>query len=250
MFRSPLTNFTYAGSGFPGRAARRSLTQATGLAAITVLMLGTLPSAAMAQAPANANTPLRVYLARLTCLQESNDNTWPNPDHDEPYVVIFAADLRGGTAQGRVFMSPTYQDVDSLETRDVGLQFWSLDGTGSPINSSEDFIFLVQLMEEDDYRNPLVLLNSLSNLSQIVQNYKRAGMSRAEMVYWLREDMDRAIEGSRPRQYGGGDDRVGGIYELSWGPNELQAARAGYAVDLLPEFVGSDSRYQLTFRLQ
>src|ERR1043166_6152657 len=128
MFRSRFTLFTHTGSGFPGWGARRAGTRAASLAASTLLMLGTLSSAAVAQSTTNANTPLRVYLAKLTCLEEPNDNTWPNPGHDEPYVVVFAADLRGGTAQGRVFLSPTYQDVDTLETRDVGLQFWSLDG--------------------------------------------------------------------------------------------------------------------------
>jgi hypothetical protein len=49
MFRSLFTVNSHAGSGFPGRGARRAMARAAGLAAITVLMLGTLSGTAQAQ---------------------------------------------------------------------------------------------------------------------------------------------------------------------------------------------------------
>jgi hypothetical protein len=49
MFRSLFTQFTPAGSGFPGQAARRAMARAASLAAITLLALGTLPGTALAQ---------------------------------------------------------------------------------------------------------------------------------------------------------------------------------------------------------
>jgi hypothetical protein len=49
MFRSLFTELSQAGSGFPGRGARRAMARAAGLAAITVLMLGTLSGTAQAQ---------------------------------------------------------------------------------------------------------------------------------------------------------------------------------------------------------
>ena len=49
MFRSLFIVNSHAGSGFPGRGARRAMARAASLAAITVLMLGTLSGTAQAQ---------------------------------------------------------------------------------------------------------------------------------------------------------------------------------------------------------
>jgi hypothetical protein len=49
MFRSLFTNFTHAGSGFPGRRARRAMARAASLAAITLVALGTLSGTARAE---------------------------------------------------------------------------------------------------------------------------------------------------------------------------------------------------------
>jgi hypothetical protein len=250
MFRSRFTNFTHAGSGFPGGAARRSLTQAASLAAITVLMLGTLSGPAVAQASANANTkPLRVSFVKLQCLQQSNDNTWPNPDHDEPYVVIFVADLRGGAANGKVFSS-IFRDVDAGEASSATLQFWALDGNGAPIGSDDDYIMLAAMLESDGWGNLSAIYNRLANtLIPRLVSYKASGMSRSAIAGALSADMDLAIEAARD-DHDDEDDRIGGIFEMLWGQNGLEAARAGNAVDLLPVFEGSGMRYQLTFRLQ
>jgi hypothetical protein len=59
MFRSLFTNFTYAGSGCPGRGARRAMARAATLAAITLLALGTLSGTAQAQSVFNANLRLK-----------------------------------------------------------------------------------------------------------------------------------------------------------------------------------------------
>jgi hypothetical protein len=273
MFGSLFTNIAHAGFNFQGGTVRRAVTRAASLAAIAALSLGALSSPAVAQVVRDhrtpgggiwtvppviggtwtaqpTGTPLRVYLASLYCADESNDNTWPNPDHDEPYVVIFSADLRGGGASGRVFTTQEFSDVDNDESRSVMLQFWSLNGDGSPIGSSDDFIFLAALMESDNSNNRTAVQNKVSSvLIPKLAAYRQSGMSRATMVSNLRADMDLAIETSRD-DYDDEDDRVGGIYEVFWGPNELNAARAGHAVDLMPSFVGSDSRYTLTFRLQ
>src|SRR5688500_3659249 len=126
MLRSLFSRITHSGSGFPGRAARRAVTRAAGLAAITVLMLGTLPGAARAQGifnggwtvqpAANANTtPLRAYFTKLQCLDETDDGFFSNSD--EPYVVIFVADLRGSNSVSKVFFSQIFGDVDKDETR-------------------------------------------------------------------------------------------------------------------------------------
>jgi hypothetical protein len=275
MFRSRFTNFTHAGSGCPGRAARRSWTQAASLAAITVLMLGTVSGPAVAQMvrdhrthsggtsttqpAANANTtPMRAFFTKLTCSQESDDNTWPFADHDEPYLVIFAADLRGGTAKGAVFGSQIFYDTDTGEIKDTSLQFWSLDGSsGSPIGSEDDYIFLAQLMESDqgpgDDTYQSVLKEVRLSLIPKLRAYKQAGMSRATMASALRTDMDLAIERGR-QEYGTArgeaDDRVGPVFEILWGTEWLPMARSGQPVTRSAGLLGNGSSYSLEFQLR
>jgi hypothetical protein len=245
MFRSFLTRFTHPGSGWPGRAVRRAATRAASLGAVTLLMLGTLPGAAVAQSAAK---PLQVYLWQLHCVQESDDGLLSFSD--EPYVMVFAADLRGGTAQARVRNYWYFHGMSTGDTDDAEFRFWSLDGTtGSPIGSDDDYIFLVALMESDDgWGSNLTRVETRMTNFMIprLRSYKQSGLSRASMASLLRADMDLAIEAARDN-----DDRIGGIYEVLWGPNGLRAAQAGYPVDLIPRFQGSDSSiYTLTFRLQ
>jgi hypothetical protein len=110
---------------------------------MTVLTLGALSSAAMAQVrdpgaggtwttqpggvfdgtwsaqpAAPSDTPLRVYFTGLTCGKVSNDNTWPRSDRDEPYVVVFSADLRG-SGSGTVIVSQE-SGRELLPARDPG----------------------------------------------------------------------------------------------------------------------------------
>jgi hypothetical protein len=261
MFRSLFPDFRHAALLFRGRAAR--------LAAIMVLILGTLSSAALAQGgdrgtlpdgsnPIDRNpggntnatpAPVEVIFTKLYCADESNDNTGPW-DHDEPYVVIFAADLRGRSAVGQVF-SEFFKDVDTGESRSAYVQIWPLSGWGQPIVSSNDYIFLVALLEWDCDGFPRACLNGSgvpgklqSVLIPKLTAYKQAGMSRATIANNLRVDMDLAIEAARNDH-----DRIGRVQEIGFSVGELQVAQAGRAVEKRYHFVGSDSRYALTFQL-
>jgi hypothetical protein len=223
------------------------------------MVLGLLAGAADAQVftpgvrvPIATNTtPLRVYFTRLYCHDVSDDNTWPRSDRDEPYVVVFAADLRGGNALGRVFVSQEFSDVDTGSTRTDLMPIWGLDGNGAPINSYQDTIFLVALMECDETSNRGAIKRKLSSvLLPKLASYKAAGMPYSSIVGNLRIDMSLALDQARAT-YQDEDDRVGGLTEVFFSaPGQLERARAGQAVELTREFRGSDSRYTLTFRLQ
>jgi hypothetical protein len=251
MFRSLFTHKPYAGFPFTGRTARR--------AAMTVLTLGALSGAALAQTGifdgtwtyqpvAPVSTPLRAYFTGLTCHKVSNDNTWPRSDRDEPYVVIFSADLRG-TGSSTVIVSQEFSDVNTGTTKNDWHQFWSVAGYGSPIGSSNDYIFLAALMECDTSANRTAVRNRVANtLIPKLVAYKQGGMSRVAMVSNLMTDMDGAIEASR-RTTGDEDDRVGGIQEVLFSAADLESARAGQGREQARTFVGSDSRYTVRFRV-
>jgi hypothetical protein len=278
MFRLRFTEISHAGSGCPGRGARRAMARAASLAAITVLTLGTLSGPAGAQvvrdhrthsggagtgqpaAPtggtgtaqpsaASNTTPLGAFFTKLTCNRESDDNTWPNPDHDEPYLVIFAADLRGGTAKGAVFGSQIFWDTDTGETKDTSLQFWPLNGSsGSPIGSEDDYIFLAQLRESDQSPGETTYQDTLTSLKLSLipklRAYKQAGMSRAAIASALRADMDLAF------QVQDGDDQIGPVWEIFWGTEWLPMARSGQPVYRSAVLVGNGSSYSLEFQLR
>lgn len=240
MFRTMKSDLTVYCSRFSGRTAR--------LAATTLLALGALTSTASAQ---GTSTPLRAYFTKLQCEQVSNDNTWPRSDRDEPYLVIFAVDLRNGGAHSRTFASQEFSDVDTGSVRNDNLQFWSLrGGVGQPISSEADFIFLVAVLESDNSSNRTAVRNKVSSvLTAKLASYKQSGMTRNAISNALKADMDLAVETARD-DYSDADDRVGGVSTIYWYPSELAAARSGVAQSKVYTFSGSGSRYKVTFRLQ
>jgi hypothetical protein len=271
MFRSLFADLAHAGIRFSGAAARRSLV------ALTVLALGTFSGAAVAQriirplpgpnAPVlerapDPNKPLRAYFTHLKCLKQSNDNQWPWPDHDEPYVLILAADLRGATARSTVFVTREFSDVDAGETINSPLKFWWIDQEadsprGQPIPTINDYIFLAAVNESDfSYMSRSIRDELARVLAPKVVAYKQAGMSRTTMVNNLRVDMNLAIRAaiddyiSPTGDEEDEDDRVGEVQEVMFGTDALKAAQTGASVRRRLDFAGSGSRYTVTFLLQ
>jgi hypothetical protein len=235
------------------------------LAAMTVLTLGALSVPAVAQivrdhrtggtgsaaSAANvANKPLRIYLTSLYCAANQNEDTWPRKDRDEPHVLVFAADLRGSTAKGSVTISPVFSDVDNGHTRELNLQCYPLEGGSTLIGTDNDYLVLVAAMESDNNLNPGTTVNKLrSVLLPKLQAYKGSGMGRTELSYWLRRDMDVAIDAARG-SYGNEDDRVGQIHEIKWGQTALDTARAGRPQEVRHLFYGGGSGYSVIYRLE
>jgi hypothetical protein len=218
---------------------RSLLLQAAGALVLAGTTLASLPSPAAA---ANVDTPLRVYFTKLQCIDESDD--WGNSD--EPYVVLFAADMRGATPRAIVRRSAIFGDVDTGETRESSLQFWALDGSGDPIAGAEDFIFLVALLESDSSGNASNVQRRMeSTLIPKLQSYKAAGLSRTAIANNLRADMDLVIQATK-----GSDEQYGDVRELYYYGSDLRRAQDGNAVDKTYIFQGGDYKYYLTFRLQ
>jgi hypothetical protein len=264
MFRNRFTNIASRCSCVPVRSSHRAQTKAVGLA-ITGLLLASLSGTAMAQGgrviripdggliatpivaqPTASDRALQVLCVKLKCLDVSNDNTWPRSDLDEPYILTFTADLRGGGARGWVSVSSEFSDVESGSTRfPCNYPSWLSLLEQQQIRSQNDYIFLTALLESDDSSERTAIRNAVSNvmLSKLA-SYKAAGMSRATMVSNLTSDMNLAIDGPRDD-----DDRVGGVQEVLFDAAALQAAWAGSPTDRLHNFVGNGSQYQITFQV-
>jgi hypothetical protein len=236
---------------------RRQMTnRAVGLLGLTVLALGAVTGPATAQywmaTPLDngASKPLRASFTTLWCRDESYDNAWPIPNHDEPYLLIFAADLQGTVPTGKAFITQIFSDVDEGERRDQRVQFWPLAGGASPIRSENDYIFLAALMESDDVLNAGKIRRELPGvLVPRLQLYKQSGLSRAAMVNFLRGDMSNVIDAHRD-DYGDADDRIGGVFEVLWNAGALKQVHSGQPAALTPSVSGGSSLYDLNFVLE
>src|SRR5688500_12671706 len=89
----------------------RSLTaRAMGVVAVAGALLGSMARPAAAQILNDPTTPLRMDFFKLYCQSEQGDGVFDL--HDEPYVVVWAANLRGPVAEARTLYEP-FSDVDS-----------------------------------------------------------------------------------------------------------------------------------------
>jgi uncharacterized membrane protein YgcG len=225
--------------------------RAAGILAIagTLLAHG---SSASAQAPADPSTPLRITFARLTCLEETNE--WSSSD--EPYVVMFVADLSGTSPTSYVKYTQIFPDVDKNETHWASLPIWWTYGFadhGAPIASPDDVIILVALMESDGSDlQPLTIRNGLGDpgnmlfqLNRYWSDYQAKRLSHAEVASRLKSHMERQIDNN----YKDGDDRIGPVQELRLTSASLQSARAGTMHTFRLSFFGDWGLYELFFEM-
>ena len=117
-------------------------------------------------------------------------------------------------------------------------------------------IFLAAVNEADFGMSRSIRNKVAAVLSPKVTAYKQSGMSRTTMVNNLLVDMELAIRAgiddyvSPTDDESEEDDRVGGVQEVLFGADSLQAAQSGTTVRRHLNFEGSGSRYTLTFQLQ
>jgi len=205
--------------------------------------------------------PITIALKKVQCQQ-----TTSGPGSDEPYVVVFTADMSTTPPGALATVYGPWDDVDSGETAATipilpifppdfvnaitifRRNCWGIGRQPAVINSPADAIILVALMENDDGNPGAAEAVVQSFLFASIISSLGAHLSRAALVSRLKEDMASALK-LTGTGFPSSDDPIGGVEELALTAADLAAADAGSTTKKL-QFSGDGGKYTLVFGLQ
>jgi hypothetical protein len=205
--------------------------------------------------------PITIALRKVQC-----QSTTSGPGSDEPYVVVFAADMSTTPPGAQATLYGPWDDVDSGETATTipilpllppdfvntvtvfRRNCWGIGRQPAVISNPADAIILVALMENDD-GNPGAAESVVQTfLFASIISSLGAHLSRSALVARLKEDMASALK-LTGTGFPSSDDPIGGIEELVLTAADLAAAAAGSTTKKL-QFSGDGGKYTLVFGLQ
>lgn len=190
-------------------------------------------------------------------LYSEEKNDWPGSD--EPYVLVWAADL--GTyplnplsVKTQVFHY-AHGGVDPGEAHIANMRILGLDGGATAIPDPSRFIVLVAVLEEDDFPGPpqaaeivKTALNPLAVMNY-VNTYGWSAQSRPIIVEQLRKDMRAAIETLTALPGINTDDLTGDVFEFPIDPGFVLNAQQSAAGSYGEIWFAGSGFYKLSFRL-
>jgi hypothetical protein len=216
-------------------------------------------------------TPLTLTVSKLICKEDTNE-----PDSDEPYIIVFAANLTNQIIKipggGRIVIPASrttligpWNDLDAGESVStvtpppglpldnpyflvVGWPCWATDGSPAPIAGPDNVIFLAGLVEHDGGDPGSVRALVQGGLSGTLQEYiNDIDLNRAQIVQNLVNDMNGFIKlGGKSAN---ADDQIGSSKELRFTAAEMDEARSSKKIKEL-EFKGDGGRYTVRFVLR
>ncbi|KZS42538.1 hypothetical protein AWE51_03595 [Aquimarina aggregata] len=187
---------------------------------------------------------IKISLEKIKCNEETNE-----VGSDEPYVLVTAVDYSTTPPAFEVVRYGPFNDVDQGETHKVlpnSPVFWGLNNKEAQLTNSNDAVFIVALMENDD--------GDAETLRGIVKGIVASSVlgslnfSRAERVSKLINDINSAT--GTPTGAPNFDDRVGKPKELRFTNQELLLAHSIFSIKKEMIFVGDGGVYTLTFEAQ
>ena len=197
-----------------------------------------------------ANTPappvsLTITLRSLFCQRETSEIS----SSDEPYVLVYAADLSTLPApQSDVTRSGVQSDVDAGEGRDLNIPVWGINGAPRVIRRPEDVLLLVALVEHDESSvgavASTVRLAMQAELVRAVANR----LDRARMVQTLSDAMKGAIATAILTGVPNSDDLLS-VRELPITPALLRSVAFAGRADAFLDLGGDGSSYRFKFEL-
>lgn len=224
------------------RPRRRALRLALGALALASLAGVAVPRPASAAAT-HITTPLQLNFTKLHAITTSGESG-PN---DEPYVVLFAADL----SQSGVVATTDRTTVQKMGKGDTAKQtvpLWSPVSGKAPIADTDDVLVLAALMEHDN-SDPSVVRNNVDSRVRNALATNRS-LSRASLVSKLRAEMDTALDQAVKDSAGNNDDRIGGTKSVNITVGNVLDASNGSAVPFTLRFTdGHKANYDATFTL-
>lgn len=190
-------------------------------------------------------TPFSMTITKIRCLEETNE-----VGADEPYVLVFVADLTkkaGGVivpSAATVRYGP-WNDVDQgellhtmplaiappIEIEGVPLQvnFWGLNGKAKVIQEPEDVIILMAMVENDNGKPSGVRTGLHAILFAALMSYINADMNYQTVVKKLKKDMQDTLKGPLAIGVLNNDDLIA-VQEVRLQHADLQAVKHGIRV--------------------
>jgi hypothetical protein len=198
---------------------------------------------------------ITMAVTRMRCLIETDE-----VGDDEPYILVTGINLKTLIPNVEVTKYGPWKDAaagDLLTTQPIPNGFnpdtfpfiiwrrpcWGLDGKPAPINSPNDVIFLVSVMEHDD-GDPSAM-RTIVKSAVVASLAASIGMSRADRVKKLINDVNGALE--IPTGAPNFDDRVGSTKELRLSQSLLRVETGVKRKHLL--FTGDGGQYRVRFEL-
>ena len=206
--------------------------------------------------------PVTIGVSEIFCVEESSE--WGS---DEPYLLVLTLDMTATISiQGQqipfpaltVFRIGPWDDVDSNEAhpsselaKNDRKRVWDLHDNLKLINSPNDIIILVAMMEHDDSDPDGIRVAVQGIMSGVL--FSSLSFTRPQLIKALTQGMNNAIQGVRasgatfPFNF---DDQIDTVRQLQISPVDLQQAAQQGSV-LLPSLIfgDGDAKYQVTFMM-
>lgn len=213
--------------------------------------------------------PLKLSVKAVRVLDESNESS----ASDEPYVIVFVADvgkkMAGITVPSAKTTHAAWTNADEGEILrtiqpdeippgapsmffNVSEYCWGPNGKPAPIPDPDNLIILAGIMENDD-GSPSATRSAVNSImAGALGNMSGSNLSRNEMADRLRSDMAGALNAARVTGIPNHDDRVGPVRELRLRQSDLDKAHSAGSVIKRLEFNGGDDEgaYRVAFELQ
>jgi hypothetical protein len=202
---------------------------------------------------------VKALLTKMRCLEETSE---PSAS-DEPYVLVFAAQLKSVSGlvtipSAQTVMYGPWESSDEGDLLTTGFvvggkvivppaNFWGLDGKPQNLSNLDEVIFITALMENDDAQPGGIRAGTHAQMFAAITSYANSGMSRASMVTKLKKDMRDILTGVTVTGIPSSDDLIG-VAEVRFAANALQAVANGPVVQNI-ELAGDGGKYRLRFEL-
>lgn len=192
-----------------------------------------------------------ITLDYVYCAEDTNESS-----NDEPYVIVATIDLASMVTvsgfpvpipQVEVFLYGPYENVTKSRGRPASRDdrpFWPIEGIEKPINSVNDVIFVVALMENDDGSPEALRGTAKAIVTSTV--FASLGQPRSSVVSRVIADLESATR--IPTGAPNFDDRIGTPQELTLSEDRLDLLEGLIPFYRTLDFSGDGGFYRVRFR--
>lgn len=183
-----------------------------------------------------------IRFTELLCLDEQDDNTWPNADRMEPYVILGL--IKPGGLYGYTlsfYSTPQYSDVDTGDVRYPNLTLMNQ-------HVHQAVAIVAMTMEEDDEGSNTVYEAAKHHA---MVNFNFALNNGVRDLTTLRQRVaDGFVQGAGVDHDGNDDDRIGSPIQTTVSYTSFDNLVVGERLLIAREASGEGAKFRLTFEVK